>query len=310
MNQATPKPAPIKTAPIKTGRPPSDLQLAADASARFLPWALAVMVFLAALALAGALALDGTVSSWRQGVSSRLTVQLADRPGGTAMAQRVEAALAALRATPGVRRAEALGRSDVEALLRPWLGEATAGAGLPLPGVIDVELDPNASLSVSALAAQLERAAPGARLDDPKPWLDQLVRLARLLQGLGLSIVLLVGLAMAAMVIFATRAGLAARRGTIELLHLIGAEDAYVARQFQRHVSRLAFLGGSGGWLAAAVILLLIQVLAANVGSGLLPGFSLAWWHWFLLLLLPLSAQVLAVITARLTVLGDLKRML
>ncbi|MEL3888987.1 hypothetical protein V6B08_01870 [Ferrovibrio sp. MS7] len=305
MNQATPKPA-----PIKTGRPPSDLQLAADASARFLPWALAVMVFLAALALAGALALDGTVSSWRQGVSSRLTVQLADRPGGTAMAQRVEAALAALRATPGVRRAEALGRSDVEALLRPWLGEAAAGAGLPLPGVIDVELDPNASLSVSALAAQLERAAPGARLDDPKPWLDQLVRLARLLQGLGLSIVLLVGLAMAAMVIFATRAGLAARRGTIELLHLIGAEDAYVARQFQRHVSRLAFLGGSGGWLAAAVILLLIQVLAANVGSGLLPGFSLAWWHWFLLLLLPLSAQVLAVITARLTVLGDLKRML
>jgi cell division transport system permease protein len=305
MNQATPKPA-----PIKTGRPPSDLQLAADASARFLPWALAVMVFLAALALAGALALDGTVSSWRQGVSSRLTVQLADRPGGTAMAQRVEAALAALRATPGVRRAEALGRSDVEALLRPWLGEAVAGAGLPLPGVIDVELDPNASLSVAALAAQLERAAPGARLDDPKPWLDQLVRLARLLQGLGLSIVLLVGLAMAAMVIFATRAGLAARRGTIELLHLIGAEDAYVARQFQRHVSRLAFLGGSGGWLAAAVILLLIQVLAANVGSGLLPGFSLAWWHWFLLLLLPLSAQVLAVITARLTVLGDLKRML
>ncbi|WP_430396464.1 cell division protein FtsX [Ferrovibrio sp.] len=305
MNQATPKPA-----PIKTGRPPSDLQLAADASARFLPWALAVMVFLAALALAGALALDGTVSSWRQGVSSRLTVQLADRPGGTAMAQRVEAALAALRATPGVRRAEALGRNDVEALLRPWLGEAAAGAGLPLPGVIDVELDPAAALSVAALAAQLERAAPGARLDDPKPWLDQLVRLARLLQGLGLSIVLLVGLAMAAMVIFATRAGLAARRGTIELLHLIGAEDAYVARQFQRHVSRLAFLGGSGGWLAAALILLLIQLLAANVGSGLLPGFSLAWWHWFLLLLLPLSAQVLAVITARLTVLGDLKRML
>lgn len=305
MNQATPKPA-----PIKTGRPPSDLQLAADASARFLPWALAVMVFLAALALAGALALDGTVSSWRQGVSSRLTVQLADRPGGQAMAQRLEAVLAALRATPGVRRAEALDRNDVEALLRPWLGEAAGGAGLPLPGVIDVELDPNASLSVSALAAQLERAAPGARLDDPKPWLDQLVRLARLLQGLGLSIVLLVGLAMAAMVIFATRAGLAARRGTIELLHLIGAEDAYVARQFQRHVSRLAFLGGSGGWLAAAVILLLIQLLAANVGSGLLPGFSLAWWHWFLLLLLPLSAQVLAVITARLTVLGDLKRML
>jgi len=290
--------------------PPSDLQLEADASARFLPWALAVMVFLAALALAGALALDGTVSSWRHGVSSRLTVQLADRPGGPAMQQRVEAALTTLRKIPGVQRAEALERPAVEALLRPWLGDAAMGAALPLPGVIDVALDPGQAVSVEALAAQLERAVPGARLDDPKPWLDQLVRLARLLQSLGLGIVLLVGLAMAAMVIFATRAGLAARRGTIEVLHLIGAEDAYVARQFQRHVSRLALLGGGGGWLAAAIMLLLIQFLAANVGSGLLPGFALAWWHWLLLLLLPLAGLVLAVLTARITVLGDLKRML
>ncbi|MBP7065000.1 cell division protein [Ferrovibrio sp.] len=294
-------------------RQPSDLQLESDASVRFLPWALAVMVFLAALALAGALALDGTVAAWRQGVSSRLTVQLADRPGGPPMQQRLEAALAQLRAVPGVQRAEALERSAVEALLKPWLGDAgLAGAsgGLPLPGVIDVELAPGQALSVAALAAQLEQTVPGARLDDPKPWLDQLVRLARLLQSLGLGIVLLVGMAMAALVIFATRAGLAARRGTIEVLHLIGAEDAYVARQFQRHVSRLAFYGGSGGWLAAVLILLAIQWLASNVGQGLLPGFALFWWHWLLLLLLPLAGLILAVLTARLTVLGELKRML
>src|SRR5690606_40195351 len=62
---------------------PSDLQLDADSGSRFLPWALAVMVFLAALALAGALALDGSIDDWRRGVSSRLTVQIADRPGET-----------------------------------------------------------------------------------------------------------------------------------------------------------------------------------------------------------------------------------
>src|SRR5690606_13282558 len=102
--------------------------------------------------------------------------------------------------------------------------------------------------------------------------LDQLVQLARLLQGLGFGIVLLVGLAMAALVIFATRAGLAARRGTIEVLHLIGAEDAYVARQFQRHVSRLALRGGLGGWLGATLVVLAIQLLARHAGTALLPG--------------------------------------
>ncbi len=301
-------------------RQPSDLQLQADASSRFLPWALAVMVFLAALALAGALALDGTVANWRQGVANRLTVQIADQPGAPPMAQRLAAAAAHLRAVPGVLRAEPLERAAVAALLEPWLGEAVLGqagigtdrqsGGLPLPGVIDVELDPRQALSVPALAAQLERAVPGAMLDDPKPWLDQLVQLARLLQGLGFGIVLLVGLAMAALVIFATRAGLAARRGTIEVLHLIGAEDAYVARQFQRHVSRLALRGGLGGWLGAVLVVLAIQLLARHAGTALLPGFALAWWHWALLLLLPLAALVLAVLTARLTVLGDLKRML
>ncbi len=58
------------------------------------------------------------------------------------------------------------------------------------------------------------------------------------------------------------------------------------------------------------LILLLIQWLASNVGQGLLPGFALFWWHWLLLLLLPLAGLILAVLTARLTVLGELKRML
>jgi cell division transport system permease protein len=290
-------------------RKPSDLQLESDATSRFLPWALAVMVFLAALALAGALALDGGIRGWRHGVSSRLTVQIVDRPGQP-MEKRIATALAALRDVPGIAAARAIERPAIEALLKPWLGDSIEGSGLSLPGLIDIELDPNSSLSIGALEAQLAQAVPGARIDDPKPWLDHLIRLGRLLQYLSAGIVLLVGLASAAMVIFATRASLAARRSTIEVLHLIGAEDAYVARQFQRHVSKLAMLGGLGGWLLAILLLLLIQLLAGNVGQGMLPALGLGWWHWPLLLGLPVLGWLLAVFTARLTVLGELRRML
>jgi cell division transport system permease protein len=287
----------------------SDLQLEVDTGARFLPWALAVMVFLAALAFAGALALDGSIDGWRRGVSAKLTVQIADRPGQP-MAPRINAALDVLRAVPGVVSAEPLGRAAVEALLQPWLGAEALQADLPLPGLIDVTIDDNAALSVAALGARLANAVPGARVDDPKPWLDRLVQLGRLLQSLGAGIVLLVGLASAAMVVFATRAGLAARRDTIELLHLIGAEDGYIARQFQRHVAAQAMRGGIVGAVLAIAVLLGIQLLAGGVGTGLLPGLALLWWHWPLLLLLPLGAVLLAMITARLTVLGALHRML
>lgn len=288
---------------------PSDLQLEADSAGRFLPWALAVMVFLAALALAGALALDGTIAGWHRGVSSKLTVQIADRPGQP-MGPRIEKALETLRAVPGIAAAEPLPRAAVEALLKPWLGGEAMQADLPLPGLIDVTLSDSAALSVDALAARLQSAVPGARIDDPKPWLDRLIQLGRLLQSLGGGIVLLVGLASAAMVIFATRAGLAARRDTIELLHLMGAEDGYIARQFQRHVARQAWRGGIAGALLAVAILLVIQLLAGRVGTGLLPGLSLDWWHWLALLVLPGAATLLAMTTARLAVLGELRAML
>ncbi len=206
--------------------------------------------------------------------------------------------------------AQALPRAAVEALLQPWLGRDALEADLPLPGLIDVTLADNAALSVDALSARLQSAVPGARIDDPKPWLDRLVQLGRLLQSLGGGIVLLVGLALAAMVIFATRAGLAARRDTIELLHLIGAEDGYIAKQFQRHVARQAVQGGVAGVVLAITILLAIQLLAGGVGAGLLPGLALAWWHWLALLALPLAALLLAIFTARLTVLGALRAMI
>ena len=289
--------------------PASDLQLDVDSAGRFLPWALAVMVFLAALALAGALALDGTIEGWRRGVSSKLTVQIADRPDQP-MAPRLEQALQTLRAVPGIVAAEPLPKAAVEALLKPWLGSEALQSDLPLPGLIDVTLGDNAALSVEALAARLQAAVPGARIDDPKPWLDRLIQLGRLLQSLGGGIVLLVGLAAAAMVIFATRAGLAARRDTIELLHLMGAEDGYIARQFQRHVARQALRGGIVGALLAVTVLVAIQLLAGGIGTGMLPGLSLSWWHWLALLVLPGIATLLAMTTARLAVLGELRAML
>src|SRR3546814_1253195 len=92
-------------------RPASDLQLHADSGNRFLPWALAVMVFLAALALAGALALDGSIDGWRRGVSAKLTVQIADRPNQP-MAPRVAKAIATLETIPGVRSAIAIDRKS------------------------------------------------------------------------------------------------------------------------------------------------------------------------------------------------------
>src|ERR1700690_754285 len=95
----------------------SDLALERDGSGRFLPWIIALMVYLAALAIAGMMALHGTIGRWDSSLAGTLTIQLP--PGDPA---QLDAVMAALRSMQGVQSATALDAAANAALLEPWLG--------------------------------------------------------------------------------------------------------------------------------------------------------------------------------------------
>jgi cell division transport system permease protein len=109
-------------------------------------------------------------------------------------------------------------------------------------------------------------------------------------------------------VIFVTRTGLAIHRRVIDIVHLIGARDAYIARQFQGHALRLGVMGGALGVALAAVTLFGIQRLLSRVDEALLPQVTLSMPQWIVLALLPVGAGAIALLTARLTVLRSLRR--
>lgn len=287
-----------------------DLPLEHDVTGRFLPWMIAVMAFLAMLALAGAMLLSDLAERWDSGLSGTLTVEVPPPPGGDAAehARRVEAAVGLLRASPGVESAEALPRTDLEALLSPWLGEGALIDELPIPALIDVRLDRGA-LDLDALSRRISETVPGARVDDHQAWLDGLVVLTRTVEVLAITIVALVGAVAIGAVVFVARAGLAIHAPVVELLHLIGASDAYVARQFQRHVLGLAVRGALGGALLAAVTLVALDLTARRIAPGLLPDLSLSAGQWMALAVVPVLAAALAAVTARATVLRTLARL-
>ena len=286
-----------------------DLQLAADPAGRFLPSVMAVMVFLGTLSCAGAIVLDDAMQSWSRSIEGTLTVQVGDMKSPDSAA-RVAVAVDLLKATPGIANAVPLSKAQVDQLLEPWLGKETLGADLPIPALIDVRLARNAEIDSAALGARLAQAVPGARLDDHKPWLAHMVRFARTLQWLAIGIVALVGLATVALVVFATRAGLAVHSEVIEVLHLIGARDGYIAAQFQRHTLRLAIGGAVVGLVLVGAVLLSLAGIAANLEAPLLPKLELQPRHWAMLTGIALAAAALATLTARITVMRTLKRML
>lgn len=295
------------TAPYKAaGRTRQAVPLDRDSSGRYLPLLVAIMVYLAALALAGALAMAKLAERWDSGLAGSLTVQL---PAAAADEASLESVLAALAEAPGVRAAEPMDRQAMTALLEPWLGSALLIGDLPLPRLIAVTVDPAAPPEVAALQSRLEALAPGVLVDDHQRWLARLLDLARAVELMALVVVLLVVLAASIMVVFVTRMGLAAHQRSIELLHLIGAQDAYVARQFQNHALGFGLRGGLIGLVAALPTLYLARLLLQRIDSALLPALDLRpeQWAWFALL--PLAAALVTMLTARVTVLRTLARL-
>jgi cell division transport system permease protein len=290
----------------------SDLPLARGEASRFLPWITGLMVYLAALALAGALALDGVAERWHVGLAGSLTVQLeapADGKPANRLARR-DRTVALLRAEPAVAQAEALDDAAVRRLLAPWLGTIAVGDDLPLPDLIAVTLRPGADLDAAALGRRLSAALPGVSVDDHKQWLADLLRLIEAVRLVAAIVLALVVLAAIATVVFVTRTGLDVHRRVIDIVHLIGATDAYIAGQFQAHALALGLLGGLGGLALAGLTLVLLAALLSDVGDSLLPPLSLAPGQWVLLAALPLLAALLAMVTARWTVLRRLRRTL
>jgi len=211
----------------------------------------AIMSFLACLSVASVSVVSDRARGWQRQIAAELTIQVS-----TSGTQDVDAALLKARgiaeATPGVRSAEILSPNESSALLEPWLGSGFDPAELPVPRLISVRLDGDADLQT--LSRRLRDEVQGASLDDHGMWLKRLSRMSQAVTFAGLGIVGLVMAATALSVVFATRGAMAGNREVIEVLHFVGAEDSYVAGEFQRHFLLLGLKGaGLGGFAAIAV---------------------------------------------------------
>jgi cell division transport system permease protein len=300
-------------------RPPGfdELGLRRAISDRMLPFLVAAMAFLAALALSGWVGAAALASSWQAGAASTLTVQVpqpgepAAQGGGTRLAR----VLATLRAAPDVAEAHALSEDELATLLRPWLGAGAERLAIPLPAVIAVRLADNAG-DVDALRQQLEALAPGTLTEAHAGWMRRLSVLARSLQACAGLILLLVAAVAVTVIAVATRAGLATRREAIEIVHGLGATDFYIAGRFAVRATMLAAVGSGIGAVVALPVLLVLANLAAPLAGaiprpGLTAGIltALPALVWLALPVLPLVAAAIGWITAQITVRRWLRRL-
>jgi len=286
----------------------NDLALNSDPARHLMPWLVAMIVYLAGLSLAGMMSLASAVERWDNGLKGTVTIQVP--PGNSRVSgDAMKKLLPILRNTPGVIAARALGKAETATLLEPWLGKGVGGDNLPLPRLIDVKVRTNIGPDLKALANILSVAVPGTVIDDHQKSLNRLITFAKAVELVAIAIVLLVALAAVVTIVFITRTGLAIHHDGIELLHLMGAQDGYVSRQFQAEALGLGLKGGAIGFGLTAITVVALSHMAGAVGAGLLPRLNLSLGQWLALAGVPLGITAIVMITTHVTVISDLKRL-
>ena len=274
-----------------------------------MPWVIAIMMFLTALAAAAGLALAGGARTLGHQLSGRITVQIVEAAPDAREAQAA-AAIAVLARTPGVTHVRRVSETEIARLLAPWFGPRGIGEDVPVPALIDADLSPAARARIGALAGAISDVAPAARIDDHAASLAPLAGLVRSLQWLALALVLLMALATGCTVVLAARAALNTHRQVIDVMHLMGATDIQIARLFQRRIALDALFSGCVGLAAAAGVVLLLGRRIEGLGSELVGTLALPAEGWAVLVMLPFAGALLATLAARLTVVGALRKML
>ena len=280
----------------------TDLLPREAAGETWLAGVIAVLCFIACLAAVSASSADRAAQGWARQLRAEATVQVRPRVGETGPTAAARAA-ETLAGTDGVAEAVALDRKAAEDLLRPWLGEAVL-PDMPLPFLVTVRLDPDAPASAVTLSRALASAGLDASVDDHAQWRGDVERSAALITILAGFAFLLTAGAAAAAIVYATRAGLMARRSVIETLSFAGASDQAIAWLFQRRFGLLAAGAGAVGMALALVMIAGVRFLGGT--GGLVPALPLAWSDALIILPCPLIAAGVAMISARLAALSRL----
>jgi cell division transport system permease protein len=265
------------------------------------PWVIAIMSFTIMLIAATGLALANMASVLSGGVQARYALEV---PGGSADLDRL---VAALRSSPGVFSVDAVPERDMRATLERWLGPEARSADLPVPALINFDLQN--SRGVDSIAAKIRAIAPGARIVAHRDSVAPLLHSLALLEAVAFGLVLLLSAAAAAAVVLAARGALDTHRFTIDVMHGIGATDLQVTHLFQRKIAIDALIGSVAGGAAAALVLLLLAGGAAYAGQ-LTGGATLKATDLFILALLPLLLTGLATWVGRAAVLKALREAL
>ena len=277
----------------------------------FLGWIMSSMIYLALLAVLFSTVSTLSFDKWRSATRDLVTIhvpnptEIIDSDDGFT---RLDETLKILRAFPDIESFTVLEKNDIERLINPLVDKDIL-KNILLPALIEIRLKRNNSLpdlnnALKNLSTDIFIESHAELfLPDAKAF-SGAKKLFSVIVGLTLFVAMI-------SIIFAVHAGLAINRETIQVMHLIGAKNGFIARTFQKHVLKvLGFSSACGTALAMGTFFILDRLLrVAFFGDGEIDIFKqINLWDWTIFMLVPVSYPLLGIIVAGVSVLTFLRK--
>jgi cell division transport system permease protein len=235
----------------------------------------AIMCALGCLAALGATAGFRAADTWTSDLKSAMTIVVQNPRDDAALARAAQIA----SGVEGVTRATAMSRDRAKDLLKNYGTDmgATLDA-LPAPRLIEIGVAAKQTRVAERLDTALKAGGFTSFVNDHSRFTGEVLRTSALVRILALAALIALVVAAISSIAFAARAALETRRDAVEILHLVGAHDEFVAREVQTRFLRLGLVaGGIGALVAGAIMLIGVGVFAIGA-TDLTSGAPLFKW--------------------------------
>jgi len=230
---------------------------------------IAIMGFLACLTTGLVYMINRSAAAWLHGVASEITVRVQPDVSAEEVDHRANDIAKFLNGQPGVTKVKLQTLEETGELVEPWLGQVASIKELPMPRLIELQIDRDNAPNIDALRKTLAEKFAGVFLDDHRTWQQQIRRVTSSLAFGGIALILLVAAATVGIIVSAARSAMSSNRDIIEVLHFVGAEERFIARQFELHFLMLGIKAGIVGAGSAALVFFFMPFITEFMsGSG------------------------------------------
>ena len=291
----------------------NELPLKEDNSNIFLEVSTAIAVFLFSITLAAYFVISSVIESFNKNIVDGLTVQI--MPSMEVLTEeesslRTNKVIAYFENLQGVKKVSVVSNQKIKKLMSPWLGENADLDSIPVPQLLDVKLNSGRTFDYETAAKNLKEIAPYASIDNHGIWLKQLIKTAASLKALSLFILGLVLTIALCSLFYALKTSLRVHQSIVEILHIMGATDDYVAKQYAARAFVVGLFSGAIGTMATFFVLFVISHLSSGLEAGLIHFASLTALHKICLLLIPLFSGFLSMVMSFICVKRTLGKMM